>query len=225
MPPSSPRGRSRACKHRIELRLLALDPGVIQARREALALDRVLREAVYDLRHLNAEKLVDRRCDVDRMRVLRPNPGLLDPCRPRDDHRIGRATLIARVALPHLERRVEGPGPAGRVMVVRLRRSQFVEVLECFLDRVGQPVEQLILVHRPVRTTFARGAVIGNENYQGVVELAGLLEVVEHASKLVVGVAKEACVDLRHPREEAASLSARPTCHRPCAGPWWPPVA
>ena len=132
-------------------------------------------------------------------------PVCLDLCGPGDDHRIGRAALVARVALPHLERRVERPGPAGRIVVVGLRAAEVVDVLERLLDRVGQAVEDLVLVHRAVRAAFAGGAVVGDEHDQRVVELAALLEVVEHPPELVVGVAQEAGVDLRHPREERAS--------------------
>ena len=189
-------------EHRVELRLLALGVRVVQARREALALERVLREAVDDLRQLDPEQFVDRRRDVDRVGVLRPDARCLDLRRPGDDHRVGSAALVARVPLPHLERRVEGPGPAGRIVVVGLRAAEVVDVLERLLDRVRQPVEELVLVHRAVRAALARRAVVGDEDDQRVVELPALLEVVEHPSELVVGVAQEAGVDLRHPREE-----------------------
>src|SRR3954471_17980693 len=61
----------RACaEHRVELRLLALCARVEERRGEALALERVLREAFDHLRRLDAEQFVDRRDDVHGMRVL-----------------------------------------------------------------------------------------------------------------------------------------------------------
>ena len=87
-------------------------------------------------------------------------------------------------------------------MVVGLRGAEVVDVFERLFDRVGQPVEQLVFVHRAVRAAFARGTVVGDEHDQRVVELVGLLEVIEHPPELMIGVAQEACVHLRHPCEE-----------------------
>ena len=73
---------------------------------------------------------------------------------------------------------------------------------QVLLDLVGQPVEDLVLVHGAVRPAFTGRAVVRDEHDQRVVELAGLLEVVEQPPDLVVGVAEEAGVDLRHAAEQ-----------------------
>ena len=129
--------------------------------------------------------------------VCRDLPG------PGHDHRVRRAALPVGVALPELERGVEGEGPAGRIVVVGLRAAELVDEGQVLLDPVGEPVEDLVLVDRPVRAALAGGAVVGDEHDQRVVELAGLLEVVEQPADLVVGVAEEARVHLRHPAEQA----------------------
>ena len=94
----------------------------------------------------------------------------LDPLRPGDDHRIGDAALEV-VALPHLERRVERPRPADRIVVVGRRRAELVEVRHVLLDRVRDAVEELVLVDRAVRAALAARAVVGDEHDDRVLEL------------------------------------------------------
>ena len=173
LPPLVP-DRPRA-EHRVELRLLRRGVRIVEAGFEADALDRLLRVAVDDVRELDAEALEQGRHDVDRVAVLAADLAIgLDPGRPRDDQRVGRAALVVRVALPQLEGRVERPRPAGRVVVVRPRAAELVEVLEVLLHRVRQPVEELVLVDGAVRPALARGAVVGDEHDDRVVELAAV---------------------------------------------------
>jgi hypothetical protein len=111
---------------------------------------------------LQAEALVDRRNEIGRVAELVPELGAgLDPCRPRDDQRIGDAALEV-VALPHLERGVEGPGPADRVVVVGVRAAERVQVLQVLLHVVGNAVEELVLVDRAVGPALTGGAVVGD---------------------------------------------------------------
>jgi hypothetical protein len=88
-------------------------------------------------------------------------------------------------------------------VVVRPRSAQLVEELEVLLDGVGHAVEELVLVDRAVRAALTGGTVVGDHDHDRVVELAGLLQVVKQPPHLVVGVAQEAGVHLRHPREQA----------------------
>ena len=67
---------------------------------------------------------------------------------------------------------------------------------------VGPAVEELVLVDRSVGRPLARRAVVGAVEDDRVVELAGLLEVVDDPPDLVVGVLGEAGEDLGHPGEE-----------------------
>ena len=61
---------------------------------------------------------------------------------------------------------------------------------EVGLDGVGDVVEELVLVERAVRAALAAGAVVGDDDDDRVVELPGLLEVVDSRADLVVGVAQ-----------------------------------
>ena len=121
----------------------------------------------------------------------------LDPFRPVDQKRIADAAVIA-IALPHLERRVEGHRPAGGVMVVRQRATQHIQVVEVLLQAIGNAVEKLIFVDRAGRSTLTTGAVIGDHYYKGVVELSRLFQEVDDPADLVIGVAEEARVHLGH---------------------------
>ena len=77
------------------------------------------------------------------------------------------------------------------------------------LGRVGHAVEEAPLVERAVRTALAAGAVVGDHDDDGVVELARLLEVVEDTTDLVVGVRDEPGEHLRHAREEALLVAGQ----------------
>ena len=139
--------------------------------------------------------------EVDRVVVLVADLALrLQAGRPRDDARVARAA-VELVALPHLERRVEGHRPAVRVVVVRLRAAEIVEQRHVGLDGVGDALHELHLVDRPVRAALARGAVVRDEDHEGVLAPAVLLEEAEQAADLVVGMAEEPGVDLGHPAE------------------------
>ena len=151
----------------------------------------------------HAEQVEDRRDEVHRVVVLLPDlPGRGLVARPADDARVGRAA-VELVALPHLERRVEGHRPAVRVVVVGRRPAQLVEhPARARLKVVGIAVEQQVLVDRSVRAALAGRAVVRHEDDERVLALARLLEVVEQPADLVIGVRQEARVDLGHAGEE-----------------------
>ena len=67
----------------------------------------------------------------------------------------------------------------------------------------GHLVEEQHLVEGAGDAALGRGAVVGDDHDQRVVELADLLERVEDAAEVVVGVRDEAGVDLHHPGVEA----------------------
>jgi hypothetical protein len=85
---------------------------------------------------------------------------------------------------------------------VRLGAAEHVEVLQVLLEAVGVAVEELVLVHRTVRGALTRRAVVGAVEDQGVVELAGLLQIVDDAADLNVGVLRETGPHLGHPAEQ-----------------------
>ena len=89
------------------------------------AVDRVLLEAVDDLRRLDAEDVVDRRHDVVDVMELRPRRLVrLDALRPGDRQRIAGAAEMRGDQLGVVERRAACPRPAGVIHVVGLRRRR-----------------------------------------------------------------------------------------------------
>ena len=154
-------------------------------------------------RRLDSEHVEDRRDDVDRVEVLVANLAAgLGSGGPGDDARVARAA-VELVPLPHLERRVERHRPAGRVVVVGPRASELVDHREVLRQIVGDPVDHLHLVDRAIRAAFAARPVVGDDDDHRVVQLAHLLEVVEQAPDVEVGVGDEARIDLGHAREQA----------------------
>ena len=63
----------------------------------------------------------------------------------------------------------------------------------------GTLLKNSISLNEPVDAALGRGAVVGDDHDQRVVELADLLERVEDAAEVVVGVRDEAGEDLHHP--------------------------
>ena len=133
----------------------------------------------------------------------RTSVGGLDLRGPRDDAHVGDAAFVAGPALPVRERRVERPRPARVVVVVRRGGAELVDVRQRPLDGRGQAVEELPLVERAVRATLGTCTVVGHRDDQRVVELAGLLEVVDHSPETVVVVGDVAGEHLGHPGEES----------------------
>ncbi len=151
---------------------------------------------------LDAEHVEDGRDEVDRVVVLLADLALrLHAGGPRDDARIARAA-VELVALPHLERRVEGHRPAVRIVVVRLRTAEIVEERHVGLDGVGDALHHLHLVDRAVRAALTRRPVVRDEDDERVLAPAVLIEEAEQPSDLVVGVREEPGVDLRHAAEQ-----------------------
>ena len=141
--------------------------------------------------------------DVDRMVVLVADLATrLDALRPGDDEWIGRAAGVLRVALEHLERCRERNRPSGREVVVGIRSPELVDHLHVLGQIIGVAVEELVLVDGTVRRAFAGGAVVGGVQDQRVLELPGLLQVVDDAADLHVGVFREPGKDLGHAREQ-----------------------
>ena len=138
----------------------------------------------------------------------------LDALGPVDHQRVAGAAGVLGVALEHREWRGKRRRPAGRVVVVGFRAAQCVEILHVLAQFIRVAVEELVLVHRTVGRTFAGGAIVGAVEDQRVLQLAGLLQVVDDPANLNIGVLGEASEDLGHPGEQLAlvgvELSPRP---------------
>ena len=135
----------------------------------------------------------------------RSSPPAADPLRPRDDARV-RGAAVELVALPHLERRVERHRPAVRVVVVGLRAAELVEHRQVLSMSSGMPLENLFSLTDPFGAALTAGAVVGDQDHQRVLALAGLLEVVQQPPDLRVDMREEAGVDLGHAAEQPLLL-------------------
>ena len=128
----------------------------------------------------DAGGLEDRRHDVDDVDELLAQGALvLDARRPRHHHVLVDAAEPGGVLLEPVERRVEGPGPAGRHVVVGLLGAPDVVPLHLHVDRqFVDAVEERHLVGRAQRPALGAGAVVAVDvDDQRVVELAQILEV------------------------------------------------
>ncbi len=95
------------------------------------------------------------------------------------------------VLLVPLERRVAGLGPAPRVVGVAVGPADVVDPGDGLVGRLDQEVEVLHLVHDSERPALLAGPVVREQDHQGVVQLAELLQPVDQPADLGVGVFEE----------------------------------
>ncbi len=124
-----------------------------------------------------------------------------DPRRPRHDERVGDAALV-HLALPAPERRVAGDRPTPWVVVVHRRPTQLVDAGDRLRHRAALEVPRSGVVEGAVHPALGRGAVVGQDEHEGVVEPADLGEEVEDPAHVVVGVAQEGCEALHEARRD-----------------------
>ena len=79
-------------------------------------------------------------------------------------------------------------GPAGRVMVIRVRRAEHVKILQVLGQLIRITVEELVFIDRSVRSSLPGGSVIRCIDDYGIFQLAGLLQVVDDPSDLHIGI-------------------------------------
>src|ERR1700722_3936755 len=128
--------------------------------------------------------------------------------RPVENEWISDATFVG-IALESLQRCVAGPGPSPRVVVVGLRCAEVVNSFEVLLNALGNEVEEVLLVERPLRTPLCRCAVVTHHDDNGVVRLVELLNDVEDACDLRIGMREEAGIDLHEPGGESLLVTAQ----------------
>ncbi len=193
-------------EHLEVLRLVPLGRlGVVERVQHADALDGLLLHAVHRDRLGESRRLEDRRRDVDDVVELRAHLALrLDPLRPVHDRAVARAAPVRRDLLGPLVGRVHGVRPAHRVVVVGLRPAELVEPGHEEFRRLegGHAVEVDHLVERAVQRALGRRAVVADDVVdERVVEDVELLQPVEQAADVVVGVLQEAGVDFHLPAQ------------------------
>ena len=81
-------------------------------------------------------------------------------------------------------------------------RPELVQILHVLGQIIRIAVEELVLVDRTVGRAFTGGAVVGSVEDDGVVELPGLLQVVDDTADLHVGVFREPGKDLGQARKQ-----------------------
>ena len=120
------------------------------------------------------------------------------------------AAAEPRVALPQAERRVARPTPSPTSSAGRCARHRARRATRALLSTVsGTCSVKRCSLKVPVRAALAARAVVGHEHHDGVVEDAELLELVDHAPDLRVGVREEAGVHLHLARAARRVSSAR----------------
>ena len=174
--------------------------GFVERVEHARAFHRRLQHPVDHRRLRQPGRFEDRRCDVDDMGELRPQPTLLlDPVGPVHDGPVAGAAPVRSDLLGPLERGAVRPRPPDGVVVVRARRTQLVELGDQELRGLerGHPVEVGHLVERPVDRPFGRGAVVADDVVDDrVVEDPEILDGVDQPADVMVGVLEETGVHL-----------------------------
>ena len=139
---------------------------------------------------------------VDELMADASGPGR-ESGRPRDDAGIGDTALV-HLALPALEGRVARHGPSPRVVVVGERSTDLVQTVVHLGETGGVKIGHPDVVDRSLRSTFGAGAVVRDQDEDGVVELARLLEECHQATDLGVGVREESGEALHEPAGHGA---------------------
>ena len=152
-------------------------------------MERELRHAVERRGHGGAGGLEDGRGDIgDEVELAADGIALRDTRGPVDDERDADAAGVDET-LGEAEGRVAGLRPTQRIRAEGLRAAEGVEAFEAFAQRAGLlGVEELHLVPETELAALGAGAVVGEQNDEGVAEAAGALEFVEQAAELAVGV-------------------------------------
>jgi hypothetical protein len=164
---------------------------LVKGVRHTHAFDRLLRDAVDHHRRGNAGCLKDGRYDVDHVVELGADAaGILDAVRPTDRHTLPGAAEVRRHLLRPFERRVEGPRPGHRHVRVCGGRAPGVIGLQLLGDRqIQNTIIGGVLIGCADRRAFrTRAVVTADIDDQRVIELALVLDFLDHAADLVIGI-------------------------------------
>ena len=179
--------------------------GLVPGVRHAHAFDRPLLDAVHLVGLRNAGRLEDRRHDVDHVVELRPDASHVgDVPRPRHDHSLPGPAKVRRDLFGPFERRVERPGPHHGHVGAGLVRAPVpvVQQLQWHRD-VGDAVVRRVRVVGALQGALGAGPVVAADvDDQRVVELALVLDLLDHPADFMVGVGDVGAEDLRLAGEE-----------------------
>ena len=195
VPPPSLRDRWRGCRASRSIAWcvgwgvgVRLVPGVGHAH----AVHRALLDAVERIRQRDAGRFEDGRNDVDDMVKLAADAAhVVDVAGPRHGHALSRPAEVRRHLFRPFERRVHRPRPRCREVRESLVGSPERVPEHLGLDRHGNAIEGGELVRRAVEHAFGAGAVVaGDIDDQRVVELTHVLDGLDDATDLVIGVSE-----------------------------------
>ena len=157
---------------------------------EARAFDRRLFDAVYRFGRGNAGDFKDSGHHIDDVHELLAQAAfVLDVTRPGYRHVLANAAELRGILLEPGERRIEGPGPARRHVVVGLLGAPDVIPLHLICNRHADAVEERDFVGRAQRAALGAGAVVAVDvDDERIVELAHVLNGLNDAPDFVVVV-------------------------------------
>ena len=143
-------------------------------------------------------RLENRRNDVDDVVELIANAaGVLDAHGPGHGHAVASAAEMRGHLLGPLIGRIPGPRPAHRVMRVGLVGTpDVVELHVLFHGRVHGVGNSELVEQAVQRALGARAVVAADVDHERVVELADVLDRLDHTADLMVGVRQIRRVDL-----------------------------
>ena len=173
---------------------------VAQGTQHAAAFQRRLRNAVHHGGFGQPGRFQDGLGDVDH--VVKLVAGLAFVSKavgPVHNGAVAGAAPVRGHLLGPLIRRAQGVCPADRVVVVGLRRAEVIDLGQQELGGFDfrHAVQHRHLVEGAVQGAFGRGAVVADDVVdQGVLEHAQVVEGVDEAPNLVVGLLEEAGVEL-----------------------------
>ena len=157
------------------------------------------------LGRLDAGGFEDRRHNVNDMMELRADAaGVVDVAGPRNGQTLPRAAEMRRHLLGPLERRVKRPRPCHRHVRIGLVRTP-VAVMQ-HLQSHGSVQDAVVggeLIEGAVQSAFGAGAVVAADvDDERVVEFALVLNLLDHAADLMIGVGGVSGEDLGLARVE-----------------------
>ncbi len=188
----------RPLAHHLEV--LGLVPrrclGVFRVKRvgEARAFDRRLLDAVYRFGRRDAGDFKNGGHHVNDMHeLLAETAFVLDVTGPGYRHVLADAAELGGILLEPGERRIEGPGPARRHVVVSLLGAPDVIPFHLICDRhIVDAIEPRDFVGRAHRAAFGAGAVVAVDvDDKRIVELAHVLDGLNDAPDFVIVVGGE----------------------------------
>ena len=178
---------------------------VLDDRHEAHSVQRHLDLTVEFRWECDFEQIEQGGKQIDRMEVLMAQSSSLNPS-SRHNEWVADAAFEG-VALPPPQGCVAGQGPTPGVVTARAEAAEIAIVRKLIFDVVcfvGDVVPQLVV--GAVRTPLSGSPVVGDHHHDRVLQLAGLFEVGEDPTNLMVGVADEPGTDLHHPCVKSPTL-------------------